>query len=245
MAPAPGVSLCGIFGYYTYHTPRSRQAILECLLQGLRRQEYRGYDSAGLALDAVPCGPWSEELAFSLEEARASSRPTGALPPPCMVLKSSGKIADLEAQCYAELKKAGHDLSDEFSTHVGIAHTRWATHGPPSALNAHPHVSGPDHAFVVVHNGIITNFKALRAYLVGKGERFETETDTEVIPKLLAHLHRTLPGPPSFAQLVSRAMRELEGAYGLLVKSAHHPESLVACRRGSPLILGVRVGRRE
>jgi glutamine---fructose-6-phosphate transaminase (isomerizing) len=107
-------------------------------------------------------------------------------------------------------------------------------------LNSHPHVSSGDNEFVVVHNGTITNFHALKEFLIREGEVFETDTDTEVIPKLCRFLHYRLAEPISFPELISEVTKQLEGAYALLIKSSVYPNELIACRRGSPLILGVK-----
>ncbi|CAI5977250.1 unnamed protein product [Closterium sp. NIES-65] len=165
-------------------------------------------------------------------------------------------------------------MSRAFPRHVGIAHTRWATHGAPSPRNSHPQSSGPSHDFLVVHNGIITNYKALKGTLQKHGFTFESETDTEVIPKLAKFVYdnllqsegghggegmangvssmangvsgKTVNGATggervAFTQVVMEVMRQLEGAYALLFKSPHFPNQLVACKRGSPLLLGVKV----
>lgn len=127
---------------------------------------------------------------------------------------------------------------------VGIAHTRWATHGPPSARNAHPHVSdAAQRDFVVVHNGIITNYKALRTLLVSQGVEFESDTDTEVVPKLAKYYYDLALSQGTelgFLDLVTEVVRSLEGAYALLFKSRHFPGELVGCKRGSPLILAIK-----
>jgi len=106
--------------------------------------------------------------------------------------------------------------------------------------NSHPHTSGAENDFVVVHNGIITNYQSLKQMLVRKGFVFESETDTEVIPKLAKYLFDKHEVPPSFLQLVTEVMQQLEGAYALLFKSPHFPGEVVACKRGSPLILGIK-----
>lgn len=131
-------------------------------------------------------------------------------------------------------------MSDVFTLHAAIAHTRWATHGPPSTANAHPHASDALGDFVVVHNGIITNYQALRDFLQHKGFAFESETDTEVIPKLLKWLFDNKEDAVTFPQLVTEVMGLLQGAYALLIKSRRFPGELVACKKGSPLILGMR-----
>lgn len=141
-----------------------------------------------------------------------------------------------------EVKTFSIDPNATVNVHAGIAHTRWATHGPPCARNSHPHVSSPDHEFVVVHNGTITNFRALKEFLTKEGEVFQSDTDTEVIPKLCRFLYNRLPEPIPFPQLVCEVVKQLEGAYALLFKSSVYPGELVACRRGSPLILGVKHG---
>jgi glucosamine--fructose-6-phosphate aminotransferase (isomerizing) len=181
---------------------------------GLSRLEYRGYDSAGLAVDG---GKKGEVLAF----------------------KEVGKVAKLK-QLIVESKP---DLTKVFDSHAGIAHTRWATHGPPSRINCHPHRSDPTWEFSVVHNGIITNYKELKTLLSSKGFRFETDTDTECIAKLAKYIHDQNSGI-GFTDLAKAVIQELEGAYGLLIKSVHYPHEVIAARKGSPLVIGVKTERR-
>lgn len=216
--------MCGIFAYLNYLEPKSRRAILECLVQGLRRLEYRGYDSAGVAVD--------DKLNNN----------------DCIrIVRRQGKVAMLEDEIWSNSKRDADngsqqrrfDLEESFDTHVGIAHTRWATHGAPSAVNSHPQRSDPENEFVVVHNGIITNYKDLKQFLEKKGYQFESETDTEVIAKLIKHLHDTLPGL-SFREIVEQAIQQLEGAFALVFKSSKFPNQVVATRRGSPLLVGIK-----
>lgn len=135
------------------------------------------------------------------------------------------------------------DQTKIFDSHAGIAHTRWATHGPPSRTNCHPHRSDPTWEFSVVHNGIITNYKELKTLLQAKGYKFETETDTECIAKLAKYLYDQHPNL-DFVDLAKAVITELEGAYGLLIKSVHYPHEVVAARKGSPLVIGVKTQRR-
>ncbi len=159
-----------------------------------------------------------------------------------IVIKAKGKVADLVSLCDEEMEGLGINQGAAVTNHAGIAHTRWATHGPPCAKNSHPHVSSSNHEFVLVHNGTITNYRALKEFLIKEGEVFATDTDTEVIPKLCNFLYSKLPEPIPFPQLVCEVVKQLEGAYALLIKSSVYPGELVACRRGSPLILGVKYG---
>lgn len=168
------------------------------------------------------------------QEDRPSSKP--------VVIKAKGKVADLVSLCDEEMEGLQIDQAATVNCHAGIAHTRWATHGPPCAKNSHPHISSSNHEFVLVHNGTITNYRALKEFLIKEGEEFMTETDTEVIPKLCNFLYSKLPEPIPFPQLVCEVVKQLEGAYALLIKSSVYPGELVACRRGSPLILGVKYG---
>ncbi|KAL2215678.1 glucosamine--fructose-6-phosphate aminotransferase [Thermoascus aurantiacus ATCC 26904] len=181
---------------------------------GLSRLEYRGYDSAGLAIDG---DKKNEVFAF----------------------KEVGNVAKLK-ELIAESKP---DLTKTFESHAGIAHTRWATHGPPSRLNCHPHRSDPNWEFSVVHNGIITNYKELKALLESKGFRFETETDTECIAKLAKYLYDQQPDI-DFTVLAKAVVKELQGAFGLLIKSIHYPHEIIAARKGSPLVIGVRTTKK-
>ncbi|KAL2757447.1 hypothetical protein ACRALDRAFT_2039876 [Sodiomyces alcalophilus JCM 7366] len=206
--------MCGIFGYVNYLVEKDRKFILDTLINGLSRLEYRGYDSAGLVVDG---DKKNEVLAY----------------------KEVGKVAKLK-ELIAEAKP---DLTQVFDSHAGIAHTRWATHGPPSRVNCHPHRSDPTWEFTVVHNGIITNYKELRTLLTGKGFKFETETDTECIAKLTKYIYdqdRTI----GFTDLAKAVIQELEGAYGVLIKSFHYPHEIIAARKGSPLVIGVKTQRR-
>ncbi|KXS16634.1 isomerising glucosamine-fructose-6-phosphate aminotransferase [Gonapodya prolifera JEL478] len=206
--------MCGIFGYINYLVERDRKFILKTLIDGLRRLEYRGYDSAGLAID----GDREGEV---------------------FVYKSVGKVALLERAITSHIDL---DLSRSFSVHAGMAHTRWATHGPPSDRNCHPHRSDPKCEFLVVHNGIITNYRELKAVLERKGYMFESDTDTEAIAKLAKYIFDTqrLAGQISFSSLVKAVIKELEGAFAIIVKSTHYPGEVVAARRGSPLLVGVK-----
>ncbi|KAK1161044.1 glutamine--fructose-6-phosphate aminotransferase [isomerizing] 2-like isoform X1 [Acipenser oxyrinchus oxyrinchus] len=209
--------MCGIFAYLNYRVPRTRKEIFETLVKGLQRLEYRGYDSAGVAVD----GPNSNEKSSSI----------------CLV-KKRGKVKALDEELY---KKDTIDLEAELDTHFGIAHTRWATHGVPSAVNSHPHRSDKNNEFVVIHNGIITNYKELKKYLQTKGYEFESETDTEVIPKLIKYVFDNWESKyVSFSSLVERVIQQLEGAFALVFKSIHYPGEAIATRRGSPLLIGVR-----
>uniref|UniRef100_A0AAY4C6W5 glutamine--fructose-6-phosphate transaminase (isomerizing) n=1 Tax=Denticeps clupeoides TaxID=299321 RepID=A0AAY4C6W5_9TELE len=208
-----------IFAYLNYRVPRTRKEIFETLVKGLQRLEYRGYDSAGIAVD----GPGKE------------NNGNGKI----SLFKKQGKVKALEEELY---KSGSVDLEAELDTHVGIAHTRWATHGEPSPLNSHPHRSDKNNEFVVIHNGIITNYKELKKYLNSKGYEFESETDTEVIPKLIKYLYDNRENEyVSFSTLVERVIQQLEGAFALVFKSIHFPGEVIATRSvGSPLLIGVR-----
>ena len=187
--------MCGIVGAI------AQRNVVPILLEGLRRLEYRGYDSAGLAV-------------------RASD---GAL----RRIRAVGKVVNL-----SEMERA-----NPIPGNLGIAHTRWATHGMPAERNAHPHMSGEKVA--VVHNGIIENHAELRAELIAQGYRFTSETDTEVIAHLLAHI---LESEPDLLRAVQIAAKRLVGAYGLAVASPSDPDRLIVARSGSPLVIGLGLG---
>uniref|UniRef100_H2ZHY9 glutamine--fructose-6-phosphate transaminase (isomerizing) n=1 Tax=Ciona savignyi TaxID=51511 RepID=H2ZHY9_CIOSA len=196
--------MCGIFAYINFCTPRERKYILEVLVNGLKRLEYRGYDSAG---------------------------------PPIAVIKQRGKVSALEEKINS--KKL--DFEFKFSTHTGIAHTRWATHGVPNCVNSHPQRSDDNNEFVVVHNGILTNYKSFKTFLVScHNYEFESDTDTEVIAKLIKYLWDNRESETiQFATLVERVIQQLEGAFALVFKSRYFPGQCIATRRGSPLLIGV------
>ncbi|KAM0941000.1 putative glutamine--fructose-6-phosphate transaminase (isomerizing) [Dioscorea sansibarensis] len=223
--------MCGIFAYLNYNVERERRYILEVLLNGLRRLEYRGYDSSGIAIDS------------DLDHVEVSRNETpyeSAFP---LVFRQEGKIESLVGSVYAEVDAMDLNLEKPFSVHAGIAHTRWATHGVPSPRNSHPQSSGAWNEFIVVHNGIITNYEVLKETLIRNGFNFESETDTEVIPKLAKFVFDKAyesGQTVTFSQVVFEVMRQLEGAYALIFKSPHYPNELIACTRGSTLILGVK-----
>jgi len=213
--------MCGIFVYLNFLTPRNRAEILNILINGLKRLEYRGYDSAGIAVDADKVGDAISSM---------------------LLIKRKGKVKCLEEEIEKEIT-GGLDNSVLFDTHVGIAHTRWATHGEPNWLNTHPQRSDENQEFCVIHNGIITNYKDLKAFLIKKGYTFESETDTETIAKLIKHLYKThldKGDKIAFRELVEMVIQQLEGAFALAFKSKYYPGETVVTRRGSPLVIGVK-----
>ena len=186
--------MCGIVGYLGN---RDAYAIL---IKGLHRLEYRGYDSAGVAMLSG----------------------TGAL----NVYKSKGKVADLER--FAQSK--------DISGSVGIAHTRWATHGEPNDVNAHPHYS-PSGELALIHNGIIENYSVIRAELERKGYEFRSSTDTEVIVYLIEYIMKT--NQTDLCTAVQLALQQFVGAYAIAVISKDNPDQIIAARKSSPLVVGI------
>ncbi|XP_049303272.1 glutamine--fructose-6-phosphate aminotransferase [isomerizing] 1 isoform X4 [Bactrocera dorsalis] len=208
--------MCGIFAYLNYLTPKSRHEVLDLLLNGLRRLEYRGYDSTGVAIDS----PQANDI---------------------VMVKRCGKVKVLEDAITEHF--SGKEYDEPVMTHVGIAHTRWATHGVPCETNSHPQRSDDENSFVVVHNGIVTNYKDVKTFLEKRGYIFESDTDTEVIAKLVHHLWKKHPGY-SFRELVEQVIQQLEGAFAIAIKSKHFPGECVASRRGSPLLVGIKTKTR-
>jgi len=189
--------MCGIVGAI------AQREVAEILIEGLKRLEYRGYDSAGVAL---------------IDTAK----------PRLHTIKAVGKVEKLVKQV-AQSKKTGN---------LGIAHTRWATHGKPTIANAHPHTSS--NQIALVHNGIIENYEVLRTELEKAGYEFKTETDTEVIAHLV-HKHRKA-GKVDLLTAVRETIKELEGAYGVCVIDVETPDQIVVSRSGSPLVIGKGIG---
>ncbi|XP_056447528.1 glutamine--fructose-6-phosphate aminotransferase [isomerizing] 1 isoform X1 [Gadus chalcogrammus] len=215
--------MCGIFAYLNYHVPRTRREILEILLKGLHRLEYRGYDSAGVGIDGGNEKDW-ESTGRSIQ-----------------LIKQRGKVQALDEEINRITEQQGIDMDVEFDVHLGIAHTRWATHGAPSPVNSHPHRSDKNNEFIVIHNGIITNYKDLRKFLESKDYEFESETDTETIAKLVKYMYDNRENDElSFTTLVERVTQQLEGAFVLVFKSVHYPGEAVGTRRGGPLLIGVK-----
>ncbi|KAI8614513.1 glutamine:fructose-6-phosphate amidotransferase [Chytriomyces sp. MP71] len=210
--------MCGIVGYLNYLVEKDRREIVKNLLTGLSRLEYRGYDSAGIAID----GDSDTEV---------------------LLFKEVGKVAALRQKIDGDKKL---DMDKKFLNHVSMAHTRWATHGQPSERNSHPHRSDPKSEFTVVHNGIITNYKELRTLLEKKGYMFESDTDTECIAKLAKYVYDSQKGSKtiSFTSLIKAVVKELEGAFAMLLKSTHFPNEMIATRRGSPLLIGVKTAKK-
>lgn len=220
--------MCGIFGYVNFLVDKSRGEIIDNLIEGLQRLEYRGYDSAGIAVD----GKLTKDPSNGDEEYMDS-----------IIVKTTGKVKVLKQKIIDDQI----DRSAIFDNHVGIAHTRWATHGQPKTENCHPHKSDPKGEFIVVHNGIITNYAALRKYLLSKGHVFESETDTECIAKLFKYFYdlNVKAGVfPDLNELTKQVLHELEGSYGLLVKSYHYPGEVCGTRKGSPLLVGVKTDKK-
>lgn len=185
--------MCGIVGYTGFRQARP------ILLEGLKRLEYRGYDSAGIA---IQCNGGVE------------------------VKKKAGRIANLESNI----------RPDTLNGTCGISHTRWATHGDPTDVNAHPHLDDSGR-IALVHNGIIENYQSLRTYLEHRGVEFKSETDTEVLVQLIGHFYSD-----DLETAVRAALRDVRGTYGVAVICSDEPGKIVAARKGSPLILGIGDG---
>ena len=184
--------MCGIVAY-----TGSRPA-LPVLLSGLKRLEYRGYDSAGIAVE---------------------------IPDAIAIRKSKGKVSEL-------VNLLADEPTLESST-TGIAHTRWATHGPPTTENAHPHAGGKN-SIALVHNGIIENHRSLREKLTAAGYTFISQTDTEVLAHLVDSLYQD-----NLLEAVTAALKEVEGTFGIAAMARAEPGTLVVARRGSPIVLGL------
>ena len=157
-----------------------------------------------------------------------------------MVYKQVGKVAALREL----VDSADIDFSKKYTVQTSMAHTRWATHGQPSPKNSHPHRSDPSNEFTVVHNGIITNYKEIRTLLEKRGYRFETETDTEAVVMLIKYVYDSQRGKLNFVDLVKAVCKEVEGAFAFNFKSNHFPGEMVAARRGSPLLIGIKTAEK-
>jgi glucosamine--fructose-6-phosphate aminotransferase (isomerizing) len=184
--------MCGIVGYIGY---RDAYPILT---SGLKRLEYRGYDSAGIAI----------------------------LDTEAKIYKCKGKVSDLEK----------HIKGNPVSGHIGIGHTRWATHGEPNDVNAHPHRSFGG-KFILIHNGIIENYAILKERLEKKGVHFKSQTDSEVLVNYIEYIYQK--GDVSAELAVRLALNKVEGAYGVVIMCTDEPDKLIAARKGSPLVIGV------
>jgi glucosamine--fructose-6-phosphate aminotransferase (isomerizing) len=208
--------MCGIFGYCNFLKDKDRKEILDILVNGLARQEYRGYDSAGLGID-------------------------GDKPGQIVYFKEVGKVAGLRKR----IAESSIDTTKVFVSQVAIAHTRWATHGPPSTTNCHPHRSGRSDEFIVVHNGIVTNSAELRQVLQNRGYKFESETDTEAVAILAKYVWDSQPDKRiTFTTLIKTILKELQGSFAFVFKSIHYPNEIVTARRGSPLLIGVKTDKK-
>lgn len=183
----------------------------------MTKLEYRGYDSAGIGIDGE--NDWCEDS------------PVREI----QLYKQVGKVSNLKE----EIISHHPDVSETFYSHVGIAHTRWATHGGVTQVNCHPQSSDDKNQFVVVHNGIITNYRELKMFLKAEGETFKSDTDTEIIAKLFNYYYKKDPDL-EFYQLTKDVLYQLQGSYGLMVKSVHYPNEIIATRKGSPLLIGVK-----
>src|SRR6476661_8046728 len=188
--------MCGIVGYTG---PREAYPII---IKGLKRLEYRGYDSTGVALQ----------------------NSTGV-----KVYKKKGKVAELEDAI------VGKDLH----AHVGIGHTRWATHGEPSDRNAHPHQSASG-KLAMIHNGIIENYSQLKNELINKGYKFQSDTDTEVLLNFIEEIKTNTNC--SLEEAVRIALKRVSGAYVILLLDQDNPDTIIAARKGSPLVIGIGKG---
>src|SRR4051812_25050046 len=184
--------MCGIVGYI------GKKDAFPILIKGLKRLEYRGYDSAGIAL----------------------------LNGDMSVFKKAGKVSELE-----KIIDPAHAMSN-----IGIGHTRWATHGEPNDVNAHPHLSQSGN-LAIIHNGIIENYHAIKAALIERGYAFHSETDTEVLVNLIEEVQKT--ESCTLDNAVRIALNEVVGAYAIVILNRNNPDQLIAARKGSPLVIGI------
>src|SRR5882724_7742325 len=187
--------MCGIVGYTG---PREAYPII---ITGLKRLEYRGYDSTGVAMQ------------------------NGGL----KIYKKKGKVAELENAI----------IGKNLHGHVGIGHTRWATHGEPSDLNAHPHRSASG-KLAIIHNGIIENYSQLKQELINKGYKFNSDTDTEVLLNFIEEIKKN--NQCSLEEAVRVALKRVTGAYVILLLDEDNPDTIIAARKGSPLVIGIGKG---
>ena len=185
--------MCGIVAYY------GNKDVVPLLIKGLKRLEYRGYDSAGIAVIQNKS---------------------------IQTVKTSGKVKDLELL-------VDDSIIDGI---IGIAHTRWATHGEPSDINSHPHLDQTE-KFALIHNGIIENYSSIKTYLEERGVSFSSETDTEVLVQLISFIYHK--ENISFEKAVKKALKRVVGTYGIVVICSDDPEKMIAARHGSPLVLGI------
>ena len=190
--------MCGIVSYIGKSDP------VPILLKGLKRLEYRGYDSSGIAM---------------LDEDNLN------------YIKKRGKVSELQSKVNLSSIKG----------HCGIAHTRWATHGIPNDINAHPHLDQTG-KIALVHNGIIENYESIKQTLIGRGVSFTSDTDTEVLVQLISELYYNKDEKIGFESAVKAALQEVVGAYGIVVICSDEPNTMIAARMGSPLVLGVGEG---
>ena len=186
--------MCGIVAY------KGHKNCNPILLNGLKRLEYRGYDSAGIA-----CLNNNGKLSIT---------------------KRKGKVRELEAA-----------LIDKDCNGLGIAHTRWATHGKPNQINAHPHTD-QSKKIVLVHNGIIENYNPIKKFLLSKKVKFKSQTDTEVLVQLIGYFYNK--GKMNFEEAVRASLQRVDGAYGIVILNTDYPDMMIAARKGSPLVLGIK-----
>src|SRR5690606_25983656 len=189
--------MCGIIGYI------GNQQAYPIVIKGLKRLEYRGYDSAGIAL----------------------------MDGDLNVYKKKGKVSELETY----LKESGSGLQST----IGMGHTRWATHGEPNDVNAHPHYSATEN-LALIHNGIIENYSSLKQDLINKGHQFLSETDSEVFIHFIEDIQENQQC--DLLEAVRLALSKVVGAYAIVIMSKNDPNSLIAARKGSPLVIGIGKG---
>ncbi|TBU18288.1 glucosamine-fructose-6-phosphate [Ordospora colligata] len=210
--------MCGIFGYAGFATEMSKKRIIDVLVNGLRRIEYRGYDSAGICI--------TDDSDIQLVRIRA--------------------VGKVECLAQAVQTQCNINLSRKVQGYAGIAHTRWATHGQPSVENSHPLSSDKDNHFLVVHNGIITNYKEIRVDLEKKGFIFESNTDTECAAKLAMDTYIQMSKDNkcvSFVDVIKNVAKQCDGAFAFVFVSSYFPNEMVIVRKSSPVLIGLKLAQ--